>query len=211
MSRAGDFRRQLRLGSVAVAALVLLGLVAAYGPVGLLRADASRAAPTGSVPGLAVDPADGSLVRAGGGLSRSVDGGQSWEPLPVPDALRPNRLVQVATSSAAPSSVYAAGPGAGIVRSDDRGQTWRQIGGGLPSDQIGAFTVHSFRPDTLYAWIEGQGVWRTEDDGGHWQKMDDGPPGAVAALAHSTLEGSMNSGWLYAATPGGPYLSMDCF
>ena len=41
--------------------------------------------------------------------------------------------------------------------------------------------------------------------------MDEGPPSKVTALAHSTYEGSMNTGWLYAGTPDGPYLSMDCF
>ena len=212
MSGIGGIRRRLAAGGAVMAALTLLGLVSVYGPVRFSSAEAGRAAPTGSALGLAIDPADGSLVRVGGGaLSRSTDQGQSWQSLPIPDALQPDKLVQVATSSAAPSTLYAAGPGAGVVRSDDRGQTWHQIGGGLPSNQIGAFAVHSFRPDTLYASIDGQGVFRTEDGGGRWQKMDDGPSGIVTALAHSTLEGSMNTGWLYAATPAGPYLSMDCF
>jgi len=63
----------------------------------------------------------------------------------------------------------------------------------------------------VYAWIAKQGVFETEDGGERWQKMDAGPPTQVVALAHSTLEGSMKTGWLYAATPDGPYLSMDCF
>lgn len=169
------------------------------------------AASSGPALSLAVDPADGSLLKAGGGLFHSTDQGQSWQPLPLPDALHPETIRQVATSAAAPGSLYAAGPGAGIVRSDDRGQSWRSVSIDLPSQEVAAFAVHSFRPDTLYAWIEDQGVFRTEDGGGRWQKMDDGPPVPVVALAHSTLEGSMNTGWLYAATPEGPYLSMDCF
>lgn len=212
MSGAGGSRRRFTVGGAVVAAILLLGLVAAYGPGRLSSAERDRTVPTGSVLGLAVDPADGSLVKAdGGAVSRSTDRGQSWQSLPVPDASRPDKLVRVAASSAAPASLYAAGQGAGIIRSDDRGQTWRQIGSGLPSDQVSAFAVHSFRPDTLYATIDGQGVFRTEDGGDRWQKMDDGPSGIVTALAHSTLEGSMNTGWLYAATPAGPYLSMDCF
>ena len=54
-------------------------------------------------------------------------------------------------------------------------------------------------------------MFRTEDSGGSWMLMDEGPPSKVTALAHSTYEGSMNTGWLYAGTPDGPYLSMDCF
>jgi photosystem II stability/assembly factor-like uncharacterized protein len=160
---------------------------------------------------LAVDASDGSLIEARAGLWRSGDQGQSWQPLSLPARLHPGQLDQVATTRAAPSSVFAAGSGAGIVRSDDRGQTWSAISSGLPSQEVAAFAVHSFRPDTVYAWISGQGVFRTEDGGQQWQKMDEGPRGPLLALAHSTLEGSMNTGWLYAATPTGPYLSMDCF
>lgn len=171
----------------------------------------SATAQAAPVLSLAVDATDGSLLKVGGGLFRSTDQGQTWQPLPVPATLHPEKLRQVATSAAAPSSLYAAGPGIGVVRSDDRGQTWRPMSDGLPSQEVAAFAVHSFRPDTLYVWIEEHGVFRTEDSGGRWQKMDDGPPASVTALAHSTFEGSMNTGWLYAATTEGVYLSMDCF
>jgi hypothetical protein len=76
---------------------------------------------------------------------------------------------------------------------------------------VTALAVHSFRPETVFVYIPGHGVYRTEDAGGRWQKMDDGPPARVIALVHSTLAGSMNTGWLYASTPKGLYLSMDCF
>lgn len=194
--------------------LTLLGL-----PFGLLAAGCGAArpggagtpAPVGPALSLAVDPADGSLLKAGGGLFRSMDQGQSWSPLPLPAALRPDKTREVAVSTAAPVRLYAAGPGAGIVRSDDGGRIWRAVSAGLPTQEVAAFAVHSTRPDTLYASIHSRGVFRTEDGGGRWQKMDDGPPAPVVALAHSTLEGSMNTGWLYAATPEGPYLGMDCF
>src|SRR6266516_7381860 len=169
----------------------------------------SAADQTGPAMSLAVDATDGSLLKAAGGLFRSTDRGQTWQPLTIPASLKPDSLRTVVTTSAAPSSIYAAGPGAGVVRSDDRGQTWRTLSAGLPSQDVLAFAVHSFRPDTLYAWIDGLGVFRTEDGGARWQKMDAGPAGPVVALTHSTLEGSMNTGWLYAATPEGPYLSMD--
>ena len=171
----------------------------------------SAAGQTGPAMSLAVDATDGSLLKAAGGLFRSTDRGQTWQPLTIPASLKPDTLRTVVTTSAVPSSIYAAGPGAGVVRSDERSQTWRTLSAGLPSQDVSAFTVHSFRPDTLYAWIDGQGVFRTEDGGARWQKMDAGPAGPVVALTHSTLEGSMNTGWLYAATPEGPYLSMDCF
>ena len=160
---------------------------------------------------LAVSAVDGSLLRAGRRLFRSTDRGARWSPLSLPAGLHPDRIRQVATTASAPNSIYAAGPGAGVVRSDDNGRTWRSISAGLPSQEVAAFAVHSFRPDTIYASIPLRGVFRTEDSGRQWQKMDDGPPAPVVALAHSPLAGSMNTGWLYAATPRGPYLSMDCF
>lgn len=160
---------------------------------------------------LAVDADDGSLLRADDGLFWSDDQAGSWTRLPLPDALPLDKIRQVATTVEAPSSIYAAGPGAGIIRSDDDGENWRSLSEDLPSQEVGAFAVHSFRPDTLYAWIEDHGVFRTEDGGKQWELMDEGPPVSVNTLSHSTLEGSMNTGWLYAGTPDGPYLSMDCF
>ncbi len=139
----------------------------------------------------------------------SADQGRTWEALVLPRGAQPRSIRHVATTAAAPSRLYLAGPGLGVARSDDRGRTWCPINAGLPSQAVAALAVHFFRPDTLYAWIDGQGIFRTEDGGGRWAKMDGGPTAPVAFLAHSTLEGSMNTGWLYAATPEGPYLSMD--
>jgi photosystem II stability/assembly factor-like uncharacterized protein len=175
--------------------------------------DTSTPAPAspGPVTGLAIDADGGRLLRAGGGLFQSNDQGRSWTALSLPDEVHADKIRQVATTLEAPSSIYAGGSGAGIVHSDDGGESWRSLSEDLPSQEVGSFAVHSFRPDTLYAWIEGRGVFRTEDGGEQWELMDEGPPASVKTLAHSTLEGSMNTGWLYAATPDGPYLSMDCF
>lgn len=208
------FRRPVRaIGSGLLLVLVALGGWSAQTGVFGGSSGAASLAPTTS---LAVDAADGSLLKAAGGVLRSTDRGESWQPLSLPVEINPDQVRHVATIAAAPDRLYAAGPGAGIVQSDDRGQTWRSVSDELPSQEIAAFAVHSYLPDTLYAWIAGQGVFRTEDDGKQWALMDDGPPGdgppvPVATLAHSTYEGSMNTGWLYAATPDGPYLSMDCF
>ena len=160
---------------------------------------------------LAVDLSDGSLLKAAGGVFRSTDQGRTWSALTMPPDLQPSAIQQVATTSAALGTLFAAGPGAGVVRSDDDGRTWSSASGNLPSKDVSVLAVHSFHPGTLYALIPGTGIFRTEDGGDQWQKMDDGPRAKVLGLAHSTLPGSMNTGWLYAATEDGPYLSMDCF
>jgi photosystem II stability/assembly factor-like uncharacterized protein len=100
---------------------------------------------------LAVDATDGSLLTVDDGLFRSTNQGQSWEPTPLSDDVQPDTLRQVATSQAAPSSLFVGRPGSGILRSDDRGQAWRAITAGLPSQKVTAFAAHSFRPDTLFA------------------------------------------------------------
>ena len=159
---------------------------------------------------LAVD-GDGSLLKVGGGLFRSTDQGKTWRPQPLPADLHPEQVRWVATSPGAPFYLYAAGPGAGVLRSDKDRRTWSWISAGLPSQMVTALAAHSFRPDTVFVYLPGYGIYRTEDGGGRWQRMDAGPPAPVVALVHSTLAGSMNTGWLYASTPKGPYLSMDCF
>jgi photosystem II stability/assembly factor-like uncharacterized protein len=110
-----------------------------------------------------------------------------------------------------PAMMYLSGPGLGVLRSDDGGDNWQEINAGLPGLDVTALAMHSFRRDTLYAWLINDGIYRTEDGGVSWKKMPDVPieDPQVSGLTHSTLEGSMNTGWLYAATPSGAFLSMD--
>lgn len=198
--------------------LLLLGLPVFLFLVGCQSAPAGAAAgqattvPNNAADALGVDAGNSRLLLpASGGVFQSADQGQTWQVLSIPTDLHPDRIDQVAISSADPARSYAAGSGAGVLRSDDGGQSWRRISEGLLSQDVAALAVHSFRPETLYAWLPDLGIFRTEDGGGRWQKMDDGPPAPIVALAHSTLDGSMNTGWLYAATPEGLYVSMDCF
>ena len=158
---------------------------------------------------LAYDPAGKSLLLADQrGLARWHAG--VWEQLTVPGA---SGLSAVTLNPEAPATIYVAGPGLGVVRSDDGGAGWRAVNSGLPNLNATALVIHSFKCDSLYAWLRGEGVFQTEDGGASWKRVpDQGPPDKdVRGLTHSTLPGSMNTGWLYAATPTGAYLSMDCF
>jgi hypothetical protein len=155
------------------------------------------------------NPTDKSLLLADQrGLSRWHAG--VWEELAVPGAYG---LSAVTLNPEAPATIYVAGPGFGVVRSDDDGANWRAVHSGLPNLNATALAIHSFRRETFYTWLRGEGVFQTEDGGASWKRApDQGPPDKdVRGLTHSTLPGSMNTGWLYAATPTGAYLSMDCF
>ena len=194
--------------------LVLLAVASACAP-----GASSGEAPLISVPdngslrALVYDGSGGGLLKAApGGVYRSGDAAKSWVPLPVRGPLKPSGFSSVTTSWENPKTLAASGPEVGVIASQDGGQSWKAVDSGLPNQRVPAVALHVNRPQTLYAWPEGKGIYKTENLGGTWQRMDDGPPvSKINALAHSTLPGSMNTGWLYAASPEGLYLSMDCF
>ncbi|GEM_PF-632116 len=169
----------------------------------------SQADTTESV-ALAYDPKDGSLLKAdNAGLLRwRTDTG--WRKVNIPQV---STLSAIVVNPDNPTTYYASGPGVGVIRSNDSGNTWQAINTGLPSLDITALAIHSFRRDTVFAWMRGKGVARTEDGGANWKQVPDrGPRDTnVHGLVFSTLPGSMNTGWLYASTPTGAYMSMDCF
>lgn len=159
---------------------------------------------------LAFDPTDNTLFKIDDNkLFRMGDDGD-WENVTLPQT---NNLSAVIINPEQPATMYVSGIGLGVIRSDDGGINWQTVNTGLPNLDVTALAMHSFRRDTVYAWLDGLGIYRTEDGGKEWVRVpDQGPPDQdVRALVHSTLPGSMNTGWLYASTPTGAYLSMDCF
>lgn len=157
---------------------------------------------------------DGTLYRAGArSLERSTDGGKRWQTVSVPASVEQGTISAVATTAANKDALYIAGPGIGVRKSLDGGKTWNDLTAGLPSDQVVAFTPHSTQPDTVYAVVADAGIYRSQDAGKSWRMMHKGPRASakIKALVHSNMEGSMESGWLFAATNEGVYRTMDCF
>lgn len=132
----------------------------------------------------------GPLWSDGGerGLYRSTDGGTTWDLILdidehtgvnefVVDPRNPN--VIVASSYQRRRHVWVlinGGPGSGIYKSTDRGESWSEVKAGLPSDDMGRIGLAGAAsdPDMLYAIIEAnddeQGVYRSTDFGGTWEK-----------------------------------------
>lgn len=166
-------------------------------------------APASSVSLAYVSSWDALLKADDGGVWRWNTRGL-WEPL-GPSA--PVGISAFAVDPEEPDRMFATGVGISLLRSQDGGQSWTESGQGLPSRSVTALALHSYQPDTLFAWVLNDGIYRSEDAGANWKRMpDQGPPDPdVGALVHSDLPGSMNTGWLYAVTPSGVYLSMDCF
>src|SRR5262249_25766233 len=116
--------------------------------------------------------ATGSLWGSGGerGVFKTVDGGKTWKAvLKVDDDTGANDLVMDTTNN---KILYAStyqrrrsaccmnggGPGSGIWKSTDGGDTWTRLkGGGLPDGPLGriGLDVYRKRPNILYAVIEG--------------------------------------------------------
>ncbi|MFH1679008.1 MAG: T9SS type A sorting domain-containing protein, partial [Candidatus Eisenbacteria bacterium] len=153
--------------------------------------------------------ATGVLFGTGGerGIYRSADAGGSWtRVLFVNDS---TAAVDVAIDPTKPDTVYAAmwervrgltyrrsgGPGSGIYRSHDGGDTWALLTNGLPNagpnvGRIG-LSISASSPNVVYAIYdivgEGARVYKTTNGGNSWTRTNDS---AVSSI-HSSF------GWYF--------------
>jgi len=147
--------------------------------------------------------AAGPLWGAGGdrGLFRTTDGGRTWKNVKNIDTH--TGFTDVIFDPSNPDVIYAAsfqrerrpysyvggGPGSGLWKSIDGGDTWTKLTEGLPKVDVGriGLDVSRSNPNTVYATIEtkvtGNGassgntegsVYRSDDYGASWQKMGTG-------------------------------------
>jgi photosystem II stability/assembly factor-like uncharacterized protein len=121
------------------------------------------------------------------GLYRTKDGGRTWERVLTIDA--DTGVVDVALGADG-RTVYAAayqrrrrgwgfvggGPGSGIHRSFDGGDTWTKLAGGLPEGNIGRIGIDISRShqNIVYAVVEHKqgGIFRSEDAGTTWTRQN---------------------------------------
>ncbi|MEQ8768253.1 MAG: PDZ domain-containing protein [Planctomycetota bacterium] len=130
---------------------------------------------------IVVDPRDSNVVWVAAlghlytpneerGLYKTTDGGETWKK--VLDLGSEVGVVDVALDPNAPDTVFAAsyerlrrawnfdgaGPGSGIHRSKDGGQTWQKLEGGLPTGEIGRIGIEVSRttPGRVYATVSNQ-------------------------------------------------------
>jgi photosystem II stability/assembly factor-like uncharacterized protein len=135
----------------------------------------------GRVKALAVHPTQPDTVYAGaasGGVWKSLDGGQTWDPLfDMQESLAIGALGIAASS---PKTIYAGTgewtphfgpsyPGAGVYVSTDGGATW-SLRKGCLSRAIGKLVVDPTNPKRV--WICGDaGLERTTDGGLTWTRL----------------------------------------
>jgi len=193
MTRLGAFTHALGLAALSIAILIGAGAVQA----------AASNQEHETLFALAYDPGTDTLLKAdANALYRSGDAGQSWQKIAI-QSPEDGKIAAVAASFAARGVMYVAGPGLGVLRTDDGGKTWIERTEGLPSRDVIAIAAHTTQPDTVYAVVKEHGIYRSQDAGKSWRMMDRGPRNGLA--------GSMQTGWLFAATSSGIRRIMDCF
>ena len=149
----------------------------------------------------------GPLWTPGGerGFYKSTDGGKSWKRTLGNDQW--TGVTDIALDPDNPNRVYAAtwerhrtvaaymggGPGSGIHRSDDGGETWIQLKSGLPKSNMGkiGIAVSPHHENTIFAAIELDrrkgGVYRSDDAGQTWQKQSDAVSGGTGPHYYQEL------------------------
>ncbi len=149
----------------------------------------------------------GPLWSAGGerGIYKTVDGGETWtRTLGDDEWVGATDLV---IDPRDPDVLYAAtwqrhrnvaaymggGPGSGLHKSTDGGETWVELTKGIPKSNLGkiGLAISYHNPDQLYAAIEldrrSGGVYMSSDRGASWKKMSDTVSGATGPHYYQEL------------------------
>ncbi len=148
---------------------------------------------------IVVHPTDPLTVYVAGGgnwLSKTIDGGVSWQrtgPLPTlsPAGVRPPLADHVALDPVDPSMLYV-GYNGGVSRSLDGGTSWQTFTGGLPGTASYDVAVDTANRGTVYAspWIGGfRGLYRSTNGSGRWELVDPRFEGIVSAEVGRILVG----------------------
>ena len=154
--------------------------------------------------------AEGPLWSAGGerGVYRTTDGGGSWQQVLAFDEHTGATDIEFAPGN--PDVVYAAayqrrrhvwgfmagGPGSGIYKSTDGGESWREVTSGLPAGDMGkiGLAVTPADPDIVYATVEAgadeRGFYRSTDQGESWERRNSYISGGTGPHYYQEIEAS---------------------
>ena len=155
---------------------------------------------TQTIPQLIVNPHDPNEVfvaalghvygpNAERGVYKSSDGGKTWKKVlhkdektgavaVVFDPSNPHVLFAALWEvNRTPYSLTSGGPGSGLYKSNDDGETWKRLeGNGLPKGIWGrvGVTVSGADSNRVYALMEAAegGLYRSDDGGDHWTRIN---------------------------------------
>ena len=166
------------------------------------------------------------------GVFRTDDGGATWRPtnaglvsegIPDPDAEVGHCVHKLALHPDRPDTVYMQKHW-DVMRSDDGGEHWHDVGGDLPTDFGFVVDVHAHEPETVYVLPitsdaehfppEGKlRVYRSRTGGHEWEPLSRGLPQEhcyVDVLRDAMAVDRLDSCGVYFGTTGGQvYASAD--
>ncbi len=139
------------------------------------------------------------------GLYKTTDGGKTWKKTLGDDEWI--GVTDIVIDPRNPDWLYAAtwqrhrtvanymsgGPGTGIHKSTDGGETWEAVKKGLPTSNMGkiGLAISPQKPDILYAAIELDrrtgGVFKSTDRGASWTKQSEAVSGATGPHYYQEL------------------------
>jgi hypothetical protein len=166
------------------------------------------------------------------GAFRSDDGGESWMPInrglhslyiPDPTAEVGHCVHRIALHPSRPSVLFMQKHW-DVMRSDDGGDSWREISGNLPTDFGFPIDVHAHEPETIYVVpIKSDSehfppdgklrVYRSRTGGNEWEALTNGLPQTdcyVNVLRDAMAVDALDTCGVYFGTTGGQvYASAD--
>src|SRR4051794_38709814 len=175
-----------------------------------------------------LDPTDRrriSIAISAAGVFRSDDGGVTWAPknrglrsqyIPDQDAEVGHCVHRIAMHPSRPNTVFMQKHW-DVMRTDDAGESWREVSGDLPTDFGFVIDVHAHEPETVYVVpIKSDSehyppdgklrVFRSRTGGNEWEPLTAGLPQEncyVNVLRDAMAVDSLDSCGLYFGTTGG--------
>src|SRR6185436_13531414 len=147
----------------------------------------SRGGRVTAVTGVPSQPATFYMGVASGGVFKTTNSGQSWEP--ITDGQMPLGSVgAIAVADSDPNTIYVGtgsdgvrsnvSTGRGVYKSTDAGKTW-SFAGLYNAGQIGAVRIHPSNPNIVWLSATGdifkanseRGVFKSVDGGKSWKKV----------------------------------------
>jgi photosystem II stability/assembly factor-like uncharacterized protein len=172
------------------------------------------------------------IAISAAGAFRTDDGGKSWKPInrglhsqyiPDPNAEVGHCVHHVAMHPQRPNVLFMQKHW-DIMRSDDAGDSWREVSGNLPTDFGFPIDIHAHEPETIYVVpiksdsehfpLDGKlRVYRSRSGGNEWEELTNGLPQKdcyVNVLRDAMAVDSLDSCGIYFGTTGGQvYCSPD--